>query len=758
MVSKLEKHSNNGTDNGCEELKSVLMDASAHHLWVIDKNYCLQYGNRVSLEYFRKTYGVNLKEGENVFAMPDPGNKFEVWRLRYDRVIRNGEKISVEETISEPHQIIEFSLSPVYSKTRAITGVLVTGHDVTSSRQQTDALRYSEMKFRALIEQAAEMLFLHDMKGNIVEVNKAAIKQTGYSAKELLKLTVFDIDPDASSRLDPENIWNTLGQLQEKTFEVRHRRKDGTRYPAEVTVGKILLGKSEFILALAHDITTRKKAEEEISKREIHLRAIMESTHDVVLLLDKNGIVIDSNEAHANLLGHTREQLLGENVFKILPANIAKKRQELVRKAIASGEVVHGEDYRDGRWHEYSICPIILNNNPTDKVAVFSRDITEKKMIEQSIKESEIKYRTLFENLSQGIFYQSASGQVTEANEAALKMFGLTRNQFIGKDSYDEYWKVVNEEHQTLPPEEHPSMLALKTGLPVYNRTIGVYIPKLDKYNWIIFNAMPLSKPGEKYPEQVFVSMQNITSRKLAEEALKENEDRLRELNATKDKFFSVIAHDLKSPFHSIIGFSEILKSESRNLDISEVESYASIIYESASQTLKLLENLLDWARTQQGAITFNRRQLLLFEALNDTLNLVGEQARKKNISLVNQIHEKLIVHADVNMLKAVFRNLLTNAIKFTVSGGSVYITAEETEDEVRVSVTDTGIGISEENIKKLFDIGTSYTMRGTEKEKGTGLGLVICKEFIEKHGGRIRVESEEGKGSTFLFSLPVKI
>lgn len=269
MDSKLEKHSNDGPDNGCEELKNVLMDAAAHYLWVIDKKYCLQYGNRIFLDYFKKTYGVILREGENVFSIPDPGNTIEEWRPRYDRVIRNGDKFSVEVTISEPHKIIEFSLSPVYSKTDKITGVLVTGHDVTKARQQADALRYSEMKFRALIEQAAEMLFLHDMKGNIVEVNKAAIRQTGYSAKELLKLTVFDIDPDASSRLDSENIWNTLGQFQKKTLEVRHRRKDGIIYPAEVTVSKILLGKSEFILALAHDITTRKKAEEEISKREI---------------------------------------------------------------------------------------------------------------------------------------------------------------------------------------------------------------------------------------------------------------------------------------------------------------------------------------------------------------------------------------------------------------------------------------------------------------------------------------------------------
>jgi two-component system, sensor histidine kinase and response regulator len=487
------------------------------------------------------------------------------------------------------------------------------------------------------------------------------------------------------------------------------------------------------------------------------LSAVMASTHDLMLLIDKNGTFIDSNEACAKKLGFSREELPGKNIFKILPANIARQRQALIKKAIAGGKVVYGKDHWDGKWYEHTICLTFNDDQPDGLVAIFSRDITEKILADQAIKEIEIRYRTLFDNLSQGVFYQSANGQVTEANDAALKMFGLSREQLIGRDSYDKFWKVVNENYQVLEPEEHPSMLALKTGLPVYNKTVGVYIPSLENYNWLIVNAMPLTKPGEKYPGQVLVSMQNITSRKIAEEKQKESEERLRALNTTKDKFFSVIAHDLKNPFHSIIGFSEILKHEASNLTINEIESYASIIHESASQTLKLLENLLDWARMQQGTIKYNPKPFYVFDALNSSLILAKDQARKKNISIENKVPANLIVNADENMLKAIFRNLITNAIKFTTAGGSVYITAEQTEAEVRIAFTDTGIGISEENINKLFNLGSNFTMHGTEKEKGTGLGLMICKEFVEKHGGKIKVESKEGIGSTFSISLPLR-
>jgi len=233
----------------------------------------------------------------------------------------------------------------------------------------------------------------------------------------------------------------------------------------------------------------------------------------------------------------------------------------------------------------------------------------------------------------------------------------------------------------------------------------------------------------------------------------------LASVNAQKDKFFSIIAHDLKSPFNSILGFSEMLKDEARDLDIDSIVQYASIINSSALHTFELLENLLDWARMKQGRIPFEPQKFLLNSLVNTEFEGLRNNADQKNIQLINGIHESLIVTADENMISTVLRNLISNAIKFTPKGGQVKVEVEvEVENsQVIISVSDTGIGMKPETIEKLFKIETSFTTRGTENEKGTGLGLLLCKEFIEKHEGKIWVESEEGKGSTFSFSLPVK-
>ena len=247
-----------------------------------------------------------------------------------------------------------------------------------------------------------------------------------------------------------------------------------------------------------------------------------------------------------------------------------------------------------------------------------------------------------------------------------------------------------------------------------------------------------------------------IADRKRIEDALKESEGKLRDLNAAKDKLFSIIAHDLKNPFNAILGYSGLLQERATSLDAEKVEYFASIINSSASQTLLLLDNLLDWARMQQGTLRFTPRNLLLYAVSNQVIESIGDSARHKNIRIVNHIPTQTSAFADEGMLTVVIRNLMTNAIKFTNSGGSVEISAAANHDKVQVSVTDTGVGISKESIDKLFKISSSISTPGTNNEKGTGIGLSLCKEFVERHGGKIWVESEVGKGSVFHFTLPI--
>jgi ligand-binding sensor domain-containing protein/signal transduction histidine kinase len=259
----------------------------------------------------------------------------------------------------------------------------------------------------------------------------------------------------------------------------------------------------------------------------------------------------------------------------------------------------------------------------------------------------------------------------------------------------------------------------------------------------LIFTAFYLSRVQQ-------LKNQKILLEKLVEIKTKE----LRELNVSKDKFFSIIAHDLKNPFSSIIGLSEIMQEEIKSLDTSVLENYAHMINNSAVQTLRLLENLLEWANSQRGKISFQPEIINLSELINEEFSILNEMALGKSIELKSLLDNRLIITADKNMIKTIIRNLISNAIKFTRKNGKVSVSASVINSYVEISVTDSGIGMTKETMSKLFRLDGNLSTRGTENEKGTGLGLFLCKEFVEKHGGRIWVESEYGKGSTFKFVL----
>jgi signal transduction histidine kinase/ligand-binding sensor domain-containing protein len=230
----------------------------------------------------------------------------------------------------------------------------------------------------------------------------------------------------------------------------------------------------------------------------------------------------------------------------------------------------------------------------------------------------------------------------------------------------------------------------------------------------------------------------------------------LNELNASKDKFFSIIAHDLKNPFNTIIGFSDMMKESVRLNDTAMFYEYTVMINTSAVQTLRLLENLLEWANSQRGKLTFTPVNVNLREVVVDEFSIIGEMALQKEIELKTSVDSALTVVADKNMIRTILRNLISNAIKYTHRKGIVDVGAKINESQVEVSVSDNGIGMSDETISKLFSLDANLSTRGTDNERGTGLGLFLCKEFVEKHGGKISVASEVGKGSVFKFVVPL--
>ncbi len=229
----------------------------------------------------------------------------------------------------------------------------------------------------------------------------------------------------------------------------------------------------------------------------------------------------------------------------------------------------------------------------------------------------------------------------------------------------------------------------------------------------------------------------------------------LTSINATKDKFFSIIAHDLRNPFNHILGFTELLKNNLDQYDKQEIINMVRIMHNSASSTYLLLENLLLWAGSQCGKINFNPQPANIKELIAGEIETQSEIAEKKEIKLQHLIQSNQVLTVDANMIRTVFHNLITNAIKFTPKGGTVRVSSVCDDHVVIFSVADTGTGMSDEIREKLFRIDQHVTTKGTDNEKGTGLGLVLCKEFVERHGGKIWVESSPGQGSTFMFTIP---
>ncbi len=238
---------------------------------------------------------------------------------------------------------------------------------------------------------------------------------------------------------------------------------------------------------------------------------------------------------------------------------------------------------------------------------------------------------------------------------------------------------------------------------------------------------------------------------------LAESEKELKRLNANKDRFFSIISHDLKNSFFSVMGLSKIL-ADPENNDSEEMKlKTAQMLNDNSKKLYSFLENLLSWAKVQQGKTEYEPAENSLYEIMAEVTYLYRTKADQSEIELVNNINKSTEVFCDQNMVKTILRNLVSNALNFTNKGGSVTIASKSNDDEIIITVTDTGVGISDENISKLFRIDSKYIGTNTYGEKGTGLGLILCKEFVDKHNGKIWIESELGKGSRFVFTLPNK-
>jgi PAS domain S-box-containing protein len=378
-------------------------------------------------------------------------------------------------------------------------------------------------------------------------------------------------------------------------------------------------------------------------------------------------------------------------------------------------------------------------------------------------KESALKYIELYDLSPAGYFSLTHEGKIIEINLSGAEMLGndprLLKGTYLSSclsaESKIVFDTFLAKAFTSGSKELCEISLSITGKTPVYVVLTGI-VPKNSKECLVI---MVDTTERKKAKEELRIKLDELilANKELmvTEQALKENGTKLLQLNDDKDRFISILGHDLRSPFSGLLGLSDLLIENIRKLDRDEIEVFANYINSSAKNTYNLLDNLLIWGRSQANRIPFDPKKLSLKHICKDVLDILNPNAISKNISVDYSGVTDIDVYADINMLKTILRNLVSNAIKFTKKNGAIKISALKEDSNIVISVSDNGIGIPPGIYKQLFDISKIHTTQGTADEEGTGLGLIICKEFVEKHRGKIGVESTVGIGSRFYFTLP---
>ena len=370
----------------------------------------------------------------------------------------------------------------------------------------------------------------------------------------------------------------------------------------------------------------------------------------------------------------------------------------------------------------------------------------ELRIAQEELEVSRNKYVNLFDFSPIPYFTLNPDGIITEVNLSAGKMLGADRKRIIGRN-FITY--ILPGERDT-----YNSFITTVFNSPV-KQSCELKIKNKDKHIFhVLMEGLKLIDTLE--PDQKCqVALIDLTEYKNVENSLKESSEELKLLNNTKDKFFSIIAHDLRSPFQSLLSSSELMAKEIETLTQEEIVLFSKELNVSLKNLFELLENLLNWSMMQRDMIEYVPENINLLEIVTNIVEIANQNATEKSISISNNVKKGITVQADKNMLNSIIQNLLMNAIKFTLKAGQIIVSSSEKKDFVEVSIKDNGIGIEPGKISKLFDFHALNTTLGTNGERGTGLGLPLCKEYIERNHGKIWIESELEKGSKFSFILP---
>jgi len=508
------------------------------------------------------------------------------------------------------------------------------------------------------------------------------------------------------------------------------------------------------------DVSKQKQAENLLKESEKQFRTTFENAPIGMCLSFVSGKFIQVNQAFCEMLGYSQEELLAMNFLDFTHPDDMEFSKEFIKNIIhkknQNSSVEKRYVKKDGSiiWAITSASLLRDINNEPRFFIVQVVNITEQKLAEQKLQEAKHQLEVVFDNGPDAILLtRIEDGFYIDSNKTFTKYTGYTPEDLRGKSTLDiDIWDN--------PKDRDILLHEVKTKGFCHNLQL------------LVKNKDGSLRDIEMSTEVIFLKgipcllsiSRDIAERKKMEALLLKQNKELHELNATKDRFFSIIAHDLKDPHNAILGFSDILNGSYDILSEQDKKNYIKNIYLSSQSLARLLQNLLEWANSQTGKMAYQPEQLDIVKIIKETIDILQYQAKIKQIRLISDTEPSLMVFADANMTKTVLRNLVSNAIKFTHRNGFVKISSLIVKNKkahttyIEISVTDNGVGISKENLDKLFKLDYKIKTQGTEDEMGSGLGLILCKELVEKNKGYMNITSEENSGSTVTFALPEKI
>ncbi len=479
-------------------------------------------------------------------------------------------------------------------------------------------------------------------------------------------------------------------------------------------------------------------------------RITLNASPDGIVLTDADGRITMASpsalqmlgyESEENLLGTTFDYLIKPEIRDIFNSDTAELRK---------GEKSQIREYAvlrsDGSIFDVEMTGALIKdeNEELSGVIFDFRDITERNSTEIKLRESENRYRLLVETANEGVIV-AQDGRLKFVNPKMLEISGYTKEELLSVPFID----FVYPEDRSIVMGNYQKRLSSGHADLRYQFRI---LTKDSQIKWAEVSGATIEWEGRP---ATFNFLIDITERKITEQEINLKNEQLIRLNTEKDKLFSIIAHDLRGPFSSFMDYTEIMVEDLYDMSIQEIQEMAGEMKKSSYNLYNLLENLLEWSRVQSGITSYAHSVFELKPMIISSMELIVQAAAKKDINISFEIPEYLKVDADENMLKSILRNLASNAVKFTPRGGNIKLEANPQEQGfIEICVRDSGIGMNPGIVEKLFTLNKKISRNGTEGELSTGLGLLLCKDFVEKHGGRIWAESEEGKGSIFHFTI----